>query len=733
MTEPLPFSTRPSELKGQVETIVYRSADERFAVLRLKESNKGEVVTAVGPLCTVAEGEALRLYGRWATHAKHGARFLVERFSAIPPATREGLVKYLGSGLIPGIGPSVAARIVNRFGDRTLDVISTQSARLREVKGVGKARAMAIADAVRTRREEAESLAYLHGRGIGPALARAIYSRYKERTLHTLERDPYQVAEEIPGVGFRTADRLGLASGIERDDLRRVSSAVLYALRRAAEEGHTYLTRQELSQRLHTYMVPPATLPAALRHLDGRGEVQLEEGLVFPRALFVAECEVTRRLAQLSTFRPRPDSREAPPPKSQRGEHLNQLSALQHEAASASLATGLLVLTGGPGTGKTTAVSAIVDAHKAENHHIALCAPTGRAAKRLAEATGHPASTVHRLLEWNPATHAFGRNARNPLEADLVLVDEASMLDLPLCQHLLLAISRTTTVVLVGDANQLPPIGPGPVLRALLESNVGKVIRLTQVFRQAEKSAIVRCAHALLGGVLPDNTSTSPSGDGDLFIVRTKDAERSLERLLATLDRITKAYHLDPVQDVQVLSAMRKGPLGVVELNALLQTTLNPQAKPVSPGGLRSGDKVMQLRNDYDRDIYNGDLGSVVERRGEQTIIDFDGRKIIFEPKDLDSVALAYACTIHKAQGSEFPAVVVMLDTGHHILLNRALLYTAITRAKKIAVIIGPPRAIERAVRHAPAGRANTRLHERLITCVQEQRERHHETPAGNL
>lgn len=728
MTEPLPFvRSDASELRGQVEATIYRSPDERFAVLRIKESTHGQLATVVGPLGTVAEGESLRLKGRWTKHPKHGERFVVENFSPIPPTTLDGLIKYLGSGLIPGVGPSVAERIVKRFGTKTLDIITTQSARLREVKGVGNARAQAIATAVRTRRQEAESLAYLHGLNIGPALARKIYTRYKDHTAQAIESDPYKVAEEISGVGFRTADRIGLAAGFAHDDIRRVKSAVRYVLFRASEEGHTYLSYNELAHALAGYAVSDTALASALSQLDERGEIRIEDQAIFLSALFAAECYVAQRLSQLAQPRTPPEEACAAEDKSQAT--LETLSPLQRQAAASSLRSGLLVLTGGPGTGKTTAVSAILHVHRAANHRVALCAPTGRAAKRLSEATGHPASTIHRLLEWNPSTASFSRNARMPLDADLVLIDEASMLDLPLCQHLLAAISDTASVVFVGDVNQLPPIGPGHVLRAILDSQVGTVIRLSQVFRQAEKSAIVRAAHALLQGKLTHEAPATPTGDGDLFVLRTKDSTRSIEKLLYMVERIRQVYKLDSVHDVQVLSAMRKGQAGIDALNEILQTKLNPSTAGSPPNTLRLGDKVMQLRNDYDRDVYNGDLGRVASIQDGNIVIDFDGRNVAYGTKDLDALTLAYACTIHKAQGSEFPAVIIILDTGHHVLLNRSLLYTAMTRGRKLAVIIGPERALERAARNVSSRQANTRLNIRLATNAKALQARHHETP----
>jgi exodeoxyribonuclease V alpha subunit len=696
-------------LEGVVEDVLFRSDDGRFAVVRIAPESGADLaptMTAVGDLGHIAAGENVRMLGRWTQHAVYGARFQVLSFTPTIPSSEQGMVRYLGSGLIPGIGPALAARLVERFGPRTLDVIATESARLREVSGIGKQRAESIAKAVRQRRAEAETMSFLHALGMGPATAREIVRKYGADAPRIVRDDPYIVAEQIRGIGFRTADRIAGAIGIAGDDLRRVQGGVLHIIGKAVDEGHVFATKAQLAEGLAQLDVPSQELEEALMTLRGRELVVVEEGAVYPPLLYRAEIVVAEAL---STLAKRPKSKQ--PVKT----FDHSLSDMQRSAVDASLGTHLLVLTGGPGTGKTTTVRAIVRAHAALDRTVALCAPTGRAAKRLAEAAGIEAKTIHRLLEWNPATAHFNRNRRTPLEADLILVDEASMLDIRLASQLLAAIPKTATLVLVGDIDQLPPVGPGQPLRDLIASRICKTIRLREVFRQAQQSAIVRGAHSVLEGVMPDATPAGTKGDGDLFIIAATDPETITERLLQALRRMSVSYGFDPVADVQVMTPMRRGPLGTHRLNEILQEAFNPSPQPNAvPAAFRPGDKVMQLRNDYEKEVYNGDLGEVHRIEGGVTYVRFDGREVQYKGDELDAISLAYACTVHKVQGSEFPAAVIVLHNAHFMLLNRALLYTALTRAKKLVVLVGDTRAMTRAARNALSYETNSRLLERL-------------------
>ncbi|MGB9339862.1 MAG: ATP-dependent RecD-like DNA helicase [Polyangiales bacterium] len=696
-------------LEGVVEDVLFRSDDGKFAVIRLapeEEALPSPPQTAVGDLGQIAPGENVRLIGRWTQHAVYGARFRVTSFTPTIPSTEHGITRYLGSGLIPGIGPALAARLVERFGQETLDVIATQSARLREVPGIGKQRAESIAKAVRQRRVEAETMSFLHALGMGPATAREIVRKYGADAPRVVRDDPYIVAEQIRGIGFRTADRIAEALGIAGDDLRRVQGGILHLIGKAVDEGHVFATQDQLRNGLEQLDVPAEQLDQALLLLRARELVTIEKDAIYPPLLHRAEVLVAEALA---AFANRPKLQQ--PVKT----YDHTLSDMQRSAVDASLGTHLLVLTGGPGTGKTTTVRAIVQAHAALERRVALCAPTGRAAKRLSEAAGIEAKTIHRLLEWNPATGHFNRNARSPLEADLILVDEASMLDIRLASQLLAAIPKNATLVLVGDIDQLPPVGPGQPLRDLIASRVCKTIRLHEVFRQAQQSAIVRGAHAVLEGGMPEPTPTGTKGDGDLFLISATDPETITERLVQALRRISAAYGFDPLADVQVMTPMRRGPLGTFKLNEVLQEAFNPGNQESSmPSSFRRGDKVMQLRNDYEKEVYNGDLGEVRRIEGGVTYVRFDGREVQYKADELDAISLAYACTVHKVQGSEFPAAVIVLHNAHFMLLNRALLYTALTRAKKLVVLLGDPRAMARASSNALSYETNSKLLDRL-------------------
>jgi exodeoxyribonuclease V alpha subunit len=703
-----PPERREETVQGVVDSVVFQSTDGFFSVVRLLREPDGGELIAIGDLGNVNSGETLRLRGRFTQHAQHGRRFQVTSFTPVLPTSRDGIARYLGSGLVPGIGKGIAEKLVQQFGERALDVIATQSAKLREVPGIGRNRAQAIASAVRERRDETELMAYLHSLGLGPALARRIRKRYGERAVHVIRDDPYLVAEQVPGVGFKTADGIGRASGMALDDPRRAAGAVLHLLGVHADDGHVFATREHLITAAENLSVPAERSEEAIETLAGRGLLVREAEAVYAAPLYRAEVDVARRVRARSLT---PPGKPAHIP-----EHaLEGLSEAQAEAVRASFGGRLLILTGGPGTGKTTTVRGIVRAHHAAGHTVVLCAPTGRAAKRLSDAAGAEAKTIHRLLEWNPATARFQRDADNPIEADLVLVDETSMLNLQLGERLLQAVPNHVPLVLVGDVDQLPPVGPGQVLRAIIESGIAPVVRLQTVFRQAQESHIVRGAHAILHGELPAPSPAHTRGSGELFVIKAREPTVALERLREMLRRLPTAYGFDPKRDVMMLSPMRRGPLGTEKLNEFLQHELNPnpEANP-RPLLLRPGDRVMQLVNDYEKETFNGDLGEVRTVAGGITYVSMEGREVRYKHDELGDLALAYASTVHKVQGSEFQAVIIVLHASHHVLLSRALLYTAVTRGKRLVVILGDDRALARAVRNAHSYACQSKLSERL-------------------
>jgi exodeoxyribonuclease V alpha subunit len=705
-----PPERREETVQGMVDSVLYQSPDGFFSVIRLvRESDQSEL-TLTGDLGNVSPGETLRVRGRFNEHPVHGKRFQVSSFTPVLPTSAQGIARYLGSGLVPGIGKGIAEKLVKQFGAQALDVIATQSAKLREVPGIGQGRAKAIAAAVRERRDETELMAYLHSLGIGPSLARRIRKRYGERAVQVIREDPYLVAEQVAGVGFKTADAIGRASGLQLDDPKRAAGAVLHLLGEHSDAGHVFATRDDLVEAAGKLEVPAERVEEALETLSARTLVVRDEEAIYAAPLYQAEVEVAALLRERGQAREQRlaqiDARA-----------LEGLSDAQADAVRATFSGRLLVLTGGPGTGKTTTVRGIVRAQKAAGKKIVLCAPTGRAAKRLSEAADSEAKTIHRLLEWNPASARFQRDRNNPIEADVVLVDETSMLNLQLAQRLLSAIPAHVPLVLVGDVDQLPPVGPGQVLRSLIESGAAPVVRLSTVFRQAQESHIVQGAHAILQGRVPSSSPAHTRGSGELFVIKAREPQAVFARLREMCKRLPEAYGFDPKRDVMVLSPMRRGPLGTERLNEFLQQELNPSVDAnARPLALRPGDRVMQLVNDYDKETFNGDLGEVRTVAGGVTYVGMEGREVRYKHDDLSDLALAYASTVHKVQGSEFQAVIIVLHTSHHVLLSRALLYTGVTRGKRLVVIVGDERALARAVQNAHSYACQSKLRERLRT-----------------
>ncbi len=727
-------------LRGTVERITYYNEENGYTVLRLKVPGRADLATVVGNLPEISPGESLKLTGFWTTHSQYGRQFKVEACKQTLPATVEGIKRYLGSGLIKGVGPVTAGRIVKRFGLDTLRVLDEEPRRLREVLGVGRKRASSIARAWEEQKAIKEVMLFLQSHGVTTGLAVKIYKTYGDQALQVVQQTPYQLARDIWGVGFKTADKIARDLGLPADAPDRLQAGVAYTLSQLADEGHVYAPEPDLIESASQLLqVQPDLIESAVAALDAEEQVKREQFLyelpadrqtgdqlaerpvVYLAPFYYGEVGASNRLLSLI---------ETPTSRLYRFRQVRDwdaflktvaaggppLSQQQSQAVQTALTEKVSVLTGGPGTGKTTTVRTVIAALEKMGHTYALASPTGRAAKRLSEATGRPAQTVHRMLGFHPS-QGFSHNDDNPLPVDMLIVDEASMLDLLLTNHLLKAVDPAAHLLLVGDVDQLPSVGAGDVLRDVIASERAAVIQLQTIFRQAEGSYIISNAHRI-------NQGQSPVvNKGDDFFLFTQDDPDQAAALLVDVvgNRIPRKFGLDPLNDVQVLSPMHRGAVGVANLNLLLQAALNPPA-PNKPerrlGGeiFRVGDKLMQIRNNYDREVFNGDIGRLIALDLEhQTLtVRIDGRPVRYEWTESDELIHAYAVSVHKSQGSEFPAVVIPLMTQHYLLLQRNLVYTGVTRAQKLVVLVGQWRAIGIAVDNDKVARRHSALDRRL-------------------
>lgn len=732
--------TETTTLEGTLEQIVYSNEEGSWSVVRLDVAGERGLTTAVGNLQGTTPGETLRLTGAWEKNPKFGRQFRVESYLAIQPSTLVGIERYLGSGLIPGIGPKMAGRLVATFGLDTLEVIESHPERLKQVPGIGPKRRAEIRRAWAEQRRVKDLMVFLQSHGVSTRYALKIYKTYGDEAMGLVRRDPYRLARDIRGIGFLTADRIASSMGVPKDAPTRVQAGVLHLLDQAAGEGHVFLPREELLRETAELLaVEPERVATAVEVLLEEEELKAEplpaDTAIYPAALWAAETGVLERVETL-LGRPARKVRldvEKALEWFEKRERI-ELAPEQRRAVTLGLSEKVLVITGGPGTGKTTLVRAVVDILLKKGVKILLAAPTGRAAKRLAEATGMEARTIHRLLEFNPQTRFFERNAERPLTADLVILDEVSMLDVNLAQQMLRAVPDKGRLVLVGDVDQLPSVGPGRVLADLIDSGVLPVVRLSTIFRQARRSLIVVNAHRVNKGEMPvldarREPAPGPDGDdrggdrgGDFFFIPRSDPEEALETICYLVtERIPQSFCLDPVEDIQVLTPMNKGALGAERLNAELKERLNP-ARPgtaeVARGSrsFRAGDKVMQIRNNYDLGVFNGDVGRIdaIDDDEGEVVCTFDDQRVIHELSSLDELVPAYACSIHKSQGSEYPCVVLPFHSQHWVMLRRNLLYTALTRARELVVVVGETRALGRAVRSSRSDRRWSLLAERL-------------------
>ena len=731
-------------LTGTVERIRFRAEDTGYTVLVILPEESEATVVAVGHLGTLREGERVRFEGEWKDHPRYGRQFQVTVAQPIAPATAEGIEKFLAAGPVKHIGPAMAKRIVERFGERTLEVFDKEPQRLLEIPGLGEKRLAEAVESWRSHGEAREVMLFLQQHGLSLHLAEKIFRSYGAQAIPILRENPYRLATDIFGVGFRTADRVARQIGFPADSPARCAAGALYLLQQLSErDGHVFVPWQgAVEEAAQLLSVEPAQVEEALESLRRQGAVVVEETgegpegrALYLRALHAAECEVARRLTGLlRTARDEVRLEAALRGLGVSGENLrDRLRRLAQRALEGGQATGdqaraiedalaekALVVTGGPGTGKTTIVSAVTKLYGQLGLQVLLAAPTGRAAKRLAEVTGHEASTIHRLLEYSWVQGGFARNASNPLAADAVVIDEASMLDVHLAASLLRAVPDAATFVLVGDVDQLPSVGPGNVLRDVIESGGVPVVRLTEVFRQAKESLIVENAHRVNRGEMPREAREDREG-ADFFFIEEADPARCADLIVELCrERIPRRFGLDPIQEIQVLSPMQRGVLGVQSLNERLQEALNPPdggaLLPAGGRAFRKGDKLIQIRNNYEKNVFNGDIG-VVERvdPGEGALwAAFDGELVEYTGGSLDEVVHAFAVTVHKSQGSEYPAVVVPLHTQHFPMLQRNLVYTALTRARRLAVFVGTKKALAIAIKNARVRRRWSRLAERL-------------------
>ena len=723
MTPAPPRDTPLEHLAGSVERVTFHSEETGFCVLRVKVRDQRDLVTVVGTAPTITPGEYIEGTGWWVTDRTHGRQFKTTQLRVVPPTTLEGIERYLGSGMVKGIGPHFARKLVQAFGAEVFDVIEQTPNRLQELDGIGPKRTARVVTAWAAQKIIHDIMVFLHSHGVGTARAVRIYKTYGTEAMARVQENPYRLALDIHGIGFKTADTLAQALGIPRDAVIRAQAGVRHVLQTFADEGHCAVVQAELIEAATTLLEIPETTVAQAITLEVQEERLVADTIdgqpcLLLAPLYRAEVEVATRLRHLVEGVPPwgaiDPAKAIPWVEQQTGRTL----APSQRVAVAQVLTGkVTVITGGPGVGKTTIVTSILQALRAKRMRVLLCAPTGRAAKRLSEATGLEAKTVHRLLEFDPKGMGFLHNATNPLAADLVVIDEVSMVDVVLMAQLLRAIPAQAAVLMVGDVDQLPSVGPGAVLADIIASGRMPTMTLTEIFRQAASSEIVVNAHRINRGQMP---VTPEDGESDFYVIPADTPEDIQAKLLRVVtERMPQRFGLHPIRDIQVLTPMNRGSLGARTLNEVLQAALNPEATPrVTKFGwtYAPGDKVIQTLNDYDKDVFNGDIGHVVRVDLEEgvVVISFDGREVTYDVAELDEVALAYATTVHKSQGSEYPAVVIPLATQHYPMLVRNLLYTGVTRGKRLVVLIGQPRACALAVRNSRAMRRLTNLAARL-------------------
>jgi exodeoxyribonuclease V alpha subunit len=719
------------ELSGQIERITFTNEENGYTIARVKIFGRQDLVTVVGYLMSPTPGEILNMRGEWVNHPKFGEQFKVTEYKTAIPATVFGIQKYLGSGLIKGLGPVIAHRIVKKFGEKTLDVIEKDIEKLAVVEGIGKKRIAMIQNAWEEQNEIRDVMLFLQSHGVGSGFATKIFKQYKNRSVAVVTENPYRLAMDIFGIGFVIADSIAEKLGFPKDSPLRIEAGILYVLHQLSDEGHVFYPYECLVKKCReTLSVERDAIVKSLGALTFNEKIVLEdlnESIdefkennkgVYLAKFYLCETSIATRLKTLSAAPKSIRSINAENALEWVQERLDiRLAENQEKAVRCALENKIMVITGGPGTGKTTIINAILKIFSELKIKILLAAPTGRAAKRMSEATGHEAKTIHRLLEYSFAKGRFQKNEEKPLTCDLLILDEVSMIDTVLMHHLTKAIPTFATVVLVGDIHQLPSVGAGNVLNDIIASGVIPVVELKEIFRQARESRIIVNAHKINNGILPTFEDHVPGND--FYFIQQEDPEKVLEIILElTKERIPKRFGLDPVDDIQVLTPMHKGVVGAGNLNTELQKSLNPSQVEITRGNrnFRVNDKVMQIRNNYDKEVFNGDIGRIVGIRPDENEITvlFDGRNVAYEYYEMDELVLAYAVSVHKSQGSEYPAVVLPVLPQHYILLQRNLIYTAVTRGRNLVVIVGTLKALAMGIQNDKTQRRFTYLRHRL-------------------
>jgi exodeoxyribonuclease V alpha subunit len=710
-----------SSVTGLIERVTFHNEETGFCVVRVKVDGHRDLVTVVGRASSINAGEWLTAEGSWTQDREHGTQLKAELLKTSAPTSREGIEKYLASGLIKGIGPVYAKKLVEKFGEAVFEIIDQESVRLEQVRGIGSERRRTIRTAWAEQKVVREIMVFLHSNGVSTSRAVRIYKTYGDEAVEKVRANPYLLARDISGIGFKTADQIARKLGIPEDSILRARAGLSHSLSEAGGNGHCALPEELLLKNAADLLGMDAhILQRALSEMLEEGELARDditgEDLIFLPSIRRAEIEIASRLARMAGLKaeyPEIDADKAI-------EWLKEkksidLAPSQADALRRALCSRVLVITGGPGVGKTTLVNSILSLLRAKKVKCLLCAPTGRAAKRLSETTGLEAKTIHRLLEYQNG--GFSKNASNPLDCDLLVADETSMMDVHLMSKLLQALPARAHLILVGDVDQLPSVGPGAVLGDIIRSGRVSVVRLTEIFRQASSSRIIVNAHRINSGEMPDAEK-----DSDFFFIEREDPESVPPTILELVaDRIPRKWKLDPRRDIQVLCPMNRGSLGTLQMNRVLQDSLNPKRNGdpvVEKFGweFRARDKVIQTRNNYDKEVFNGDIGEVlkIDDFEREVVIGFDGRDVVYDFNELDEVSLAYAITIHKSQGSEFPVIVMPLAMQHYLLLQRNLVYTGITRGRRLVVLVGQKKALQTAVKNASAVRRFTALEKRL-------------------